>query len=58
MDGSVFEKKCFKMLGLYFSSKLGQGSYIVFIDKKYLQENWELDSLYEVFFFWGWSLSL
>ena len=34
MDGSVFDKKSsFKMLGLFFSSKLDSGSYIIYIAK-------------------------
>ena len=33
MDGSVLEKKSFKMLGLTFSSKLDWGSYIISIAK-------------------------
>ena len=42
---SVLEEiSSFKMLGLTFSSKLDRGSYII------LQENWSLDSFYEVSF--------
>ena len=33
MDGSVFEEKSFKMLGLTFASKLDWGSYIISITK-------------------------
>ena len=33
MDGSVLEKKSFKMLGLTFSSKLDWGSYVISIAK-------------------------
>ena len=33
MDGSVYEEKSFKMLGLTFSSKLHWGSYMISIAK-------------------------
>ena len=50
MDGSVLvENSSLKMLGLAFSSKLDLGSYIISIAKT-LQENWSLDSFYEVSF--------
>ena len=59
MDGSVLEEKSsFKMLGLTFCSKLDWGSYIISIAKGCLQENWGLDSFYEVPFSRGYSVFL
>ena len=50
MAGSVSEEKSsFKMFGLTFSPKLDWGSYIIFITKT-LQQNWRLDSFYDVDF--------
>ena len=49
MDGSVLEEKSsFKMLGLTFSAKLDWDSVLL----KQPQENWSLDSIYEVIFSW------
>ena len=49
MDGSVLEEKSsFKMLGLTFPFKLNWGSCI--ISAKSVQENWSLDSFFEVSF--------
>ena len=51
MDASVLEEKSsFTMLGFTFSSKLDWGSYIISIAKNCLQENWSLNSFYEVSF--------
>ena len=37
MDGPVLERKsCFKMMGLFFSSKLDWGSYLIPFVKTYL----------------------
>ena len=48
--GSVPKKKTyFKILGLTLYSKLDMGSYIISIPKT-LEENWSLDSFYEVSF--------
>ena len=48
--GSVPKKKTyFKILGLTLYSKLDMGSYIISIPKT-LEENWGLDSFYEVSF--------
>ena len=55
MDGSVLEEKsCFKILGPSFSSKLDQGSYVIFITK--IDFN-KIDMFYEVSFSRGCSLS-
>ena len=49
MDGSILEEKTsFKMLGLTFSSKLGLLHCLYC--KNCLQENWSLDSFYELSF--------
>ena len=51
MDGSVLEGKSpFKILGLTFSSKLDQGSYIISTAKTASIENWSLNLFYEVSF--------
>ena len=39
MEGSVFEKSSFKMLGLTFSSKLDRGSYIISIAENAFKKN-------------------
>ena len=50
MAGSVPEKNSsFKMPGLTLSSRLDMGSYINSVPKT-LQEDWSLDSFYEVSF--------
>ena len=50
MAGSFrVEKPYFKMPDLTFSSKLDWGSYIISIAKN-VQENWSLDSFFEVSF--------
>ena len=45
MDGSVLEEKWYFKT---FSSKLGWGYYIISIAETTSQENWNLDSFYEV----------
>ena len=51
MGGFVLEEKSsFKMLGIFFSSKLDWGSHIISIPKRHLQKSRSLDSFYEVFF--------
>ena len=52
MDGSVPEEKSsFKMLGLSFSFKLDWHSCIISLLLKIQQENWSLDSFYQVAFY-------